>query len=96
MYVIILTFSVHLLLNVLHRQIVYVCWLAFELVFLYFTILETKYLSLEETAALFDGDSAIEQITGKTHEIGDKPADVREDVDEKGSSGSYHGAELKA
>lgn len=54
-------------------------------------------MSLEETAALFDGDLAIEQITGKAHEIGDKPADVREEVDEKGSSGSYHGAdELKA
>jgi hypothetical protein len=80
----------------LHQQIVYVCWLAFELVFLYFTILETKNLSLEETAVLFDGDSAVEQITGKTHEFADKPVDVKEDADEKGSSGSYQGAGLNA
>jgi hypothetical protein len=50
-------------------------------------------LSLEETAALFDGDSAVEQITGKVHEANRN--DVREDTDEKGSD-SYHAAELKA
>ncbi|KAH9919814.1 hexose transporter [Fomitopsis serialis] len=42
--------------------IVYICWLAFELVFLWFFIVETKGLSLEETAALFDGKEATEQI----------------------------------
>jgi hypothetical protein len=75
-----------LFLNLSHRQIVYVCWLAFELVFLYFTIVETKNLSLEETAALFDGETAIEHIAGKaTHEVGGSPRDIKEDVDEKGS-----------
>ncbi|KAA1472523.1 hexose transporter [Dentipellis sp. KUC8613] len=35
--------------------IVYIAWLCFELAYVYFTIIETKGLSLEETAALFDG-----------------------------------------
>ncbi|KIL61081.1 hypothetical protein M378DRAFT_872211 [Amanita muscaria Koide BX008] len=41
--------------------IVYVCFTAFEFAFLYFYIVETKGLTLEETAALFDGEEA-EQI----------------------------------
>ncbi|PCH35297.1 hexose transporter [Wolfiporia cocos MD-104 SS10] len=36
--------------------IFYDCWLAFQLVFLYFMIVETKNRTLEETAALFDGE----------------------------------------
>ena len=43
-------------------QIVYCCWLAFELFFCYTFIIETKGLSLEETAALFDGEEVVEQI----------------------------------
>ncbi|KAI0035836.1 hexose transporter [Vararia minispora EC-137] len=35
--------------------IVYCCWLLFETVYCYLFIIETKGLSLEETAALFDG-----------------------------------------
>ncbi|KAF5376001.1 hypothetical protein D9757_008819 [Collybiopsis confluens] len=42
--------------------IVYCCWIAFEVVFLYFYIVETKNLTLEETAALFDGKDASEKI----------------------------------
>jgi hypothetical protein len=46
--------------------IVYTCWLAFEFVFLYFFIIETKgkdgILPLEEIAALFDGDRSAEQV----------------------------------
>lgn len=38
--------------------IVYIVWLAFETVFLYFFLVETKGRSLEETAALFDGKEA--------------------------------------
>ncbi|KAH7925088.1 hexose transporter [Leucogyrophana mollusca] len=63
--------------------LVYVCWLAVEFVFLYFFLVETKNRTLEETAALFDGEDVIEQIAakGEGHE-------VREDaVDEKGSYG---------
>jgi len=77
--------------------IVYVVWLAFEGVFIYFNIIETRNLSLEETAALFDGEEAIERLeqvagvaqlgkTAGTHE-------TREDVDEK-TSGTYSPPEL--
>jgi len=44
--------------------IVYCCWIAFEVVFLYFYIVETKNLTLEETAALFDGKDAFKEIAG--------------------------------
>ncbi|KAF7316528.1 Hexose transporter [Mycena indigotica] len=66
--------------------IVYCVWLVFEGVFLYFFILETKNRTLEETAALFDGDSAAEHIVadaadhaGVKHDIGI----VHDDDDEK-------------
>jgi hypothetical protein len=52
-------------------------------------------LSLEETAAVFDGESAMERIAKATHEVGPSPTDVKEEMDEKGS-GSYTAGELKA
>ncbi|KAG9313602.1 hexose transporter [Chiua virens] len=45
--------------------LVYVCWLACEVVFLWCFVVETKDRTLEETAALFDGEDAIKQITQK-------------------------------
>ncbi|THH12056.1 hypothetical protein EW145_g218 [Phellinidium pouzarii] len=42
--------------------IVYCCWLVVELGFCWLYVVETKGLSLEETAALFDGEDAVEQI----------------------------------
>ena len=51
-------------------------------------IVETKNLSLEETAALFDGDEAIEQISRGGHAARDTY-----DEDEKGS-GRYSPQEL--
>ena len=63
--------------------IVYCCWIAFELVFCYFFIIETKGLSLEETAALFDGDEASRAMQA-AHEV------RHDDVDDKSSG------ELKA
>ncbi|KAG9037291.1 hypothetical protein FRB95_006234 [Tulasnella sp. JGI-2019a] len=42
--------------------IVYCAFLAFELVFMYFFIIETKNLSLEETAALFDGEEKASEL----------------------------------
>ncbi|KZT03791.1 hexose transporter [Laetiporus sulphureus 93-53] len=42
--------------------IVYCCWLAFEFAFLWFMIVETKGLTLEETAALFDGEDLTQHI----------------------------------
>ncbi|KAI0061817.1 hexose transporter [Artomyces pyxidatus] len=41
--------------------IVYCCWLAFEFAYCYVFIVETKGLSLEETAALFDGEEVVAQ-----------------------------------
>ncbi|KIL61080.1 hypothetical protein M378DRAFT_13755 [Amanita muscaria Koide BX008] len=42
--------------------IFYVCFIAFEFVFLYIFVVETKGRTLEETAALFDGEEAVDQI----------------------------------
>ena len=67
---------------------VYCCWILFELVFCYVYIVETKGRSLEETAALFDGDEAIEQISRGGHAARDTY-----DEDEKGS-GRYSPQEL--
>jgi len=71
--------------------IVYCVWLVFEGVFLYFYVIETKNRTLEETAAIFDGDGATEQIVasaaahaGVTHDIGG----VEEKIDEKASTSS--------
>ncbi|KAF8655614.1 hypothetical protein AX16_002996 [Volvariella volvacea WC 439] len=48
--------------------LVYLAWLAFETVFCYFFIVETKNRSLEETAALFDGEETANQLAEKaTH-----------------------------
>lgn len=57
--------------------IVYCCWLAFEFVFLYFFLIETKNRTLEETAALFDGEEVahhLEQVA-EQHQV----QEVRED-----------------
>ena len=49
----------------------YVCWLAFEFVYLWFFIVETKNRTLEETAALFDGEDAVDRIAhqAETQEV---------------------------
>ncbi|KAG9313571.1 hexose transporter [Chiua virens] len=59
--------------------LVYVCWLAFEFIFLWFFILETKNRTLEETAALFDGEDAVDQITHKAvaHEVHEESVEKR-------------------
>ncbi len=41
-----------------HLILSYVAWLAFELVFIYLYLVETKGRTLEQTAALFDGEGA--------------------------------------
>ncbi|KAG6331495.1 hypothetical protein ID866_7591 [Astraeus odoratus] len=48
--------------------VIYVCWLAFEFVFLWFFVVETKNRSLEETAALFDGPDALKRIVHESQE----------------------------
>jgi sugar porter (SP) family MFS transporter len=58
--------------------IVYVCWIAFECVFLYFYIVETKGLTLEETAAIFDGEEATNEIVGGgLHAVDDNALDEK-------------------
>ncbi|KAG9083020.1 hypothetical protein FS749_006366 [Ceratobasidium sp. UAMH 11750] len=51
-------------LDALHWKyyIVYVAWLVFELGFIYLYAVETKGRSLEETAALFDGEEALKEL----------------------------------
>jgi len=43
--------------------LVYLFWQCFELVFCYFFIVETKNRTLEETAALFEGEEGLKQIS---------------------------------
>ncbi|PPQ71576.1 hypothetical protein CVT24_006431 [Panaeolus cyanescens] len=69
--------------------LVYVVWLAVEVVFCYFFIVETKNRSLEETAALFDGDEAMDMI----HEKGlERAAGVPEGLTKRSTSGEEFGA----
>ncbi|EIN07439.1 general substrate transporter [Punctularia strigosozonata HHB-11173 SS5] len=51
---------------------VYCAWLAFELVYLYLFVVETKGRTLEETAALFDGEQAIDHIVAQNTEASEK------------------------
>jgi len=50
--------------------IFYDCWLLFELIFIYFFIVETRNHTLEETAAIFDGEEAVEAIAHVADEKG--------------------------
>ncbi|KII86878.1 hypothetical protein PLICRDRAFT_55774 [Plicaturopsis crispa FD-325 SS-3] len=63
--------------------IVYVCWIAFETGFVWFYVLETKNKTLEETAALFDGEDATNQIVDAGVEVAN--TDVHEEKDAKSS-----------
>ncbi|KDQ55566.1 hypothetical protein JAAARDRAFT_195418 [Jaapia argillacea MUCL 33604] len=76
--------------------IVYICWIAFEMVFVFFFIVETKNRTLEETAALFDGDDSVAAIAHPAAEIaeGPKPGDVRVDGEKKESSSAVDEVEL--
>ncbi|KAH7014227.1 general substrate transporter [Microdochium trichocladiopsis] len=51
--------------------IFYVCFLAFEIVFLYFMVVETRYVPMEEIAKHFDGEQAdvAAVAAGKTAEL---------------------------
>jgi len=66
--------------------IVYVVWIAFELAFCYFYVIETKNRSLEETAALFDGEEVVEQIA-HVGVVGEH--DVHDDKNSEKASDSY-------
>ncbi|KDN42656.1 hypothetical protein RSAG8_06613, partial [Rhizoctonia solani AG-8 WAC10335] len=45
--------------------IVYVAWLCFELGFMWMYAVETKGRSLEETAAMFDGEEAVQELENR-------------------------------
>ncbi|KAG6897286.1 hypothetical protein C0992_002826 [Termitomyces sp. T32_za158] len=63
--------------------VVYCCWLVFETIFLYFFVVETKNRTLEETAALFDGDEAVDTIAGHHAAVNDEKGSVNEHSIEK-------------
>ena len=46
------------------QQLVYICWLCFELGFVHLFVIETNNRTLEETSALFDGEDATKHIAG--------------------------------
>ena len=63
------------------QQIFYCCWLFFQLVFCYLFIVETKNRTLEETAALFDGeDLSARVIEGGAVDADEVRHDEHEDV----------------
>jgi sugar porter (SP) family MFS transporter len=57
--------------------VVYCCWIFVECIFLYRYVVETKNLTLEETAAIFDGEEAEATILGRGRDVitGDGKAD---------------------
>ncbi|EGO00445.1 hypothetical protein SERLA73DRAFT_107562 [Serpula lacrymans var. lacrymans S7.3] len=65
--------------------LVYVFWIAFEVVFLWFFVVETRNRTLEETAALFDGDETVAQIAEKAAVSAGLPVDQANDDNEKKS-----------
>jgi len=46
--------------------LIYTIWLGFEFLYICLSVIETKGRSLEETAALFDGEDAIAELTNRT------------------------------
>ncbi|KAH9835009.1 hexose transporter [Rhodofomes roseus] len=64
--------------------IFYCCWIAFEFVFLYFMLVETKNRTLEETAALFDHKDLAKEVAQAIEGPSDE-GDNKEPVSEKAS-----------
>lgn len=65
--------------------LVYAVWIFIELGFVYVYVVETKGRSLEETAVLFDGEDAVEELAQRARAEADEAAraEVAEDEDEK-------------
>ncbi|KAG6335509.1 hypothetical protein ID866_3581 [Astraeus odoratus] len=55
--------------------LIYIFWLGVQFVFLWFFVVEVKNRTLEETAAIFDGEDAVEQITHKGEMQGTQEVD---------------------
>jgi len=65
---------------------VYIAWLSFELVFIWMYLVETKNRTLEETAAIFDGEDEVAMIEkqGRNQIEGENSSDAHvESMDEK-------------
>ena len=73
------------------------CWIAFELIYCYTFIIETKGLTLEETAVLFDGEVAMNQIEHQAAQMSGTAdvTDVREDAEKNSTSSSHEIEHLK-
>jgi hypothetical protein len=59
--------------------------LAFELIYVYFFIIETKGRTLEETAAIFDGEEVAEAIKAKAQQELQAGFDVKSAISEEKS-----------
>ncbi|KAF7291133.1 Lactose permease [Mycena indigotica] len=70
--------------------IVYCAWLVCETIFLYFFVIETKNRTLEETAALFDGEDATEQIADAAAKQAGAVHDILEDSEKAASGSAIH------
>ncbi|KAJ7457518.1 hexose transporter [Mycena galericulata] len=66
--------------------VVYCVWLVCECVFLYFYLVETKNRTLEETAAIFDGEAATEKIADSAATHAGVAGVARDASNEKGSA----------
>ena len=80
----------------LFLQLVYVVWICFEFAFCYVYVIETRNRTLEETAAIFDGEDATELITGQGKTVlATGVTDVLHDDMEKGSHTHSSGIDEK-
>lgn len=72
--------------------LVYVFWDLFETVYCYMFIVETKNLSLEETAALFDGNDAVDHLAeAATHHPEALTREISSDGDSEAKEKSEEG-----
>ncbi|PAV15195.1 hexose transporter [Pyrrhoderma noxium] len=67
--------------------VVYCVFIAFETVYCYLFIVETKNRSLEETAALFDGEDAAKKVSAAGHDVLDDHAPEKAEIS---SANSIH------
>jgi hypothetical protein len=65
----------------------YVCFLAFEVWFLYFFVVETRYVPMEEIAKYFDGENAdVAAIANAETKQMEAEQGVAEQVEDKGTA----------
>src|ERR1700742_4790283 len=74
--------------------IVYVVWILFEFVYCYLFVIETKNRTLEETAALFDGEEATSNLAHTAARSAGVEAETASSTDEKTSGNEYVANEL--